>query len=110
MAANHNAEDADPATGGGGGGESQHGGRQSGHVLVKLSGQSAPLQRQISRRTEKQDAAVCCLQKPTLNIKTDRSKVKGHKKITHANTSQRKLSSYIKFEQSKLLTMNIAWV
>lgn len=66
----------------------------------------------LSERIEKKkkDPNTCCLQKPTLNIKTDRSKVKGHKKITHANTSQRKLSSYIKFEQSKLLTMNIAWV
>lgn len=59
---------------------------------------------------KKKKTPTRCLQKPTLNIKTDRSKVKGHKKITHANTSQRKLSSYIKFEQSKLLTMNIAWV
>ena len=61
-------------------------------ITLDVSGLNVPTKRQtLAERIQKQDPYICCLQETHLNTgKTYRLKVKGWKKIFHANRDQKK--------------------
>ena len=61
-------------------------------ITLNVNGLNAPTKRQsLAERIQKQDPYICRLQEPHLKTgDTYRLKVKGWKKIFHANENQRK--------------------
>ena len=61
-------------------------------ITLNVNGLNAPTKRQrLAEQIQKQDPYICCLQETHLKIKdTYRLKVKGWKKIFHANRDQKK--------------------
>ena len=61
-------------------------------IILNVNGLSAPTKRQrLAEGIQKQDAYICCLQETHLETRdTNRLKVKGWKKIFHANRDQKK--------------------
>ena len=61
-------------------------------IILNVNGLTAPTKRQrLAERTQKQDPYICCLQETHLKTgDTYRWKVKGWKKIFHANGDQKK--------------------
>ena len=61
-------------------------------ITLKVNGLNAPTKRQrLAEWIQKQDAYICCLQETHLEPRdTYRLKVKGWKKIFHANRDQKK--------------------
>ena len=61
-------------------------------ITLDVNGLNAPTKRQrLAEWIQKQDPYICCLQKTRLETRdTYRLKVKGWKKISHANTDQKK--------------------
>ena len=61
-------------------------------ITLKLNGLKAPTKRQrLAKWIQKQDPYICCLQETHLKSRdTYRLKVKGWKKIFHANGDQKK--------------------
>ena len=61
-------------------------------ITLNVNGLNAPTKRQrLAEWTEKQDPYICCLQETHLKTRdTYRLKVKGWKKIFHANRDQKK--------------------
>ena len=61
-------------------------------ITLNVSGLNAPTKRQrLAGWIQKQDSYICCLQETHLKTRdTYRLKVKGWKKILHANTDQMK--------------------
>ena len=61
-------------------------------ITLNVNGLNAPTKRQrLDEQIQKQDPYICCLQETHLKIKdTYRLKVKGWKKIFHANGDQKK--------------------
>ena len=61
-------------------------------ITLNVNGLNAPIKRQrLAERIQKQDPYICCLQETHLKTRdTYRLKVKGRKKIVHANRDQKK--------------------
>ena len=61
-------------------------------ITLNVNGLNAPTKRQrLAEWIQKQDSYICCLQETHLQIRdTYRLKVKGWKKILHANEGQKK--------------------
>ena len=61
-------------------------------ITLNINGLNAPTKRQrLAEWIQKQDPYICCLQKTNLKTRdTYRLKVKGWKKIFHANRDQKK--------------------
>ena len=61
-------------------------------ITLKINGLNIPTKRQrLAERIQKQDSYICCLQETHLQTRdTYRLKVKGWKKIFHANGDQKK--------------------
>ena len=61
-------------------------------ITLNVNGLNAPTKRQrLAERIKKQDPYICCLQATQLKTRdTHRLKVKGWKKIVHANGDQKK--------------------
>ena len=61
-------------------------------ITINVNGLNAPTKRQrLAEWTQKQDPYICCLQETHLRTRdTYRLKVKGWKKIFHANGDQKK--------------------
>ena len=61
-------------------------------VTLNVNGLNAPTKRQrLAERIQKQDPYICCLQETHLKTRdTYRLKVKGWRKIFHANRDQKK--------------------
>ena len=61
-------------------------------ITLNINGLNAPTKRQrLAEWIQKQDPYICCLQETHLKTRdTDRLKVKGWKKIFHANGDQKK--------------------
>src|SRR5574337_454053 len=61
-------------------------------ITLNVNGLNAPTKRQrLAEWIQKQDPYICCLQEPHLKTRdTYRLKVKGWKKIFHANKDQKK--------------------
>ena len=61
-------------------------------ITLNINGLNAPTKRQrLSEWIQKQDPYICCLQETHLKTRdTNRLKVKGWKKIFHANRDQKK--------------------
>ena len=61
-------------------------------ITLKINGLNAPTKRQrLAERIQKQDPYICCLQETHLKTgDTYRLKLKGWKKIFHANRDQKK--------------------
>ena len=61
-------------------------------ITLNVNGLNAPIKRQrLAERIQKQDPYICCLQETHLKTRdTYRLKVKGWKKIFHANREQKK--------------------
>ena len=61
-------------------------------ITLNVNGLNAPTKRQkLAERIQKQDPYICCLQEANLESRdTYRLKVKGWKKILHANGDQKK--------------------
>ena len=61
-------------------------------ITLNVNGLNAPIKRQrLAEWIQKQDPYICCLQEAHLKIRdTYRLKVKGWKKIFHANGDQKK--------------------
>ena len=61
-------------------------------ITLKVNGLNAPTKRQrLTKWIQKQDPYICCLQETHLKPRdTYRLKVKGWKKIFHANRDQKK--------------------
>ena len=61
-------------------------------ITLNINGLNAPTKRQIlAEWIQKQDPYICCLQETHLETRdTNRLKVKGWKKIFHANRDQKK--------------------
>ena len=61
-------------------------------IILNVNGLNAPTKRQrLAEWIQKQDPYICCLQKTRLETRdTYRLKVKGWKKIFHANRDQKK--------------------
>ena len=68
-------------------------------ITLNVNGLNAPTKRQqVAAWTRKQDPYICCLQESHLKLKdTQRLKVKGWKKIFHANGKEKSwgCSTYI---------------
>ena len=62
-------------------------------ITLKVNGLNAPTKRQrLAKWIQKKDPYICCLQETHLEIRdTYRLKVKGWKKILHANRDQNNL-------------------
>ena len=79
-------------------------------ITLNVSGLNAPTKRQrLAEWIQKQDPYICCLQETRLKTRdTYRLKVKGWKKIFHANRDQKKadiailISDKIDFEIKKM--------
>ena len=63
-------------------------------ITLNVNGLNTPTKRQrLAEWTQKQDPYICCLQETHLKTKdTYRLKVKGWKKLFHANKDQKKAS------------------
>ena len=63
-------------------------------ITLNVNGLNAPTKRQrLAKWIQKQDPYICCLQETHLKPRdTNRLKVKGWKKIFHANRDQKKVS------------------
>ena len=61
-------------------------------ITLNVNGLNVPTKRQrLAERIQKQDVYICCLQETHLETRvTYRLKVKGWKKISHANRNQKK--------------------
>ena len=61
-------------------------------ITLNVNGLNAPTKRQrLAEWIQKQDPSICCLQETHLKTRdTDRLKVKGWKKIFHANGDRKK--------------------
>ena len=61
-------------------------------ITLNVNGLNAPTKRQrLAEQIQKQDPYICCLQEAHLKTRdTHRLKVKGWKKIFHANRDQKK--------------------
>ena len=61
-------------------------------ITLKVNGLNVPTKRQrLAERIQKQDPYICCLQETHLKTgDTYKLKVKGWKKISHANRDQKK--------------------
>ena len=61
-------------------------------ITLNVNGLNAPIERQrLAEWTQKQDPYICCIQETHLKTRdTYRLKVKGWKKIFHANGDQKK--------------------
>ena len=62
-------------------------------ITLNVNGLNAPIKRQrLAKWIQKQDPYICCLQETHLKTRdTYKLKVKGWKKIFHANRDQKKL-------------------
>ena len=60
-------------------------------ITLNVNGLNAPNKRQrLAEWIQKQDPYTCCLQETNLETRDTRLKVKGWKKIFHANRAQKK--------------------
>ena len=79
-------------------------GSYSSIITLNVNGLNAPTNRQrLAESIQKQDPYICCLQETHLKTRdTYRLKVKGWKKIFHANGDQKKAGVAILMSENRL--------
>ena len=78
-------------------------------ITLNVNGLNAPTKRQrLAKWIQKQDPYICCLQETHLKTRdTYRLKVKGWKKIFHANRDQKKAGVAILISDKKTLKQRL---